>query len=79
MGIIIPNAWDTDGKTTGWAISTYNEKIYQIEMGGRIERQLPDIIGKKVIAHGVLKGVTTATPIMKITDFAIIEDTDIIG
>jgi hypothetical protein len=79
MGIIIPNAWDLDGRATGWAISTYNEKIYQIEMGKRIEKQLPNIMGKKVKVHGVLKRATTATPTLKISDFAIIEEADTIG
>jgi|WetSurSiteA1Bulk_404760.scaffolds.fasta_scaffold105623_1 hypothetical protein len=79
LGIIIPNAWDAEGRTTAWAISTYNENLYQIDMRNKIGKQLPEIAGKKVKAHGFIAGASGSAAIMKITDYIIIEDVDFSG
>ena len=79
LGIIIPNAWDADGRTTAWAISTYNENLYQIDMRNKIGKQLSEIAGKKVKAHGILAGASGSAATMKITDYIIIEDLDSCG
>jgi hypothetical protein len=76
LGIIIPNAWDADGRTTAWAISTYNENLYQINMRNKIGKQLSKIAGKKVKAHGIIKGSSGSSAIMTITDYILIEDVD---
>jgi hypothetical protein len=77
LGIIIPNAWDADGKTTAWAISTYNENLYQINTRNKIGKQLHEIAGKKVKAHGIIKSSSGSATIMTITDYIVIEDGDI--
>lgn len=79
LGIIIPNEWDAEGRTTAWAISTYSEKVYQIDTGNEIGKRLPDIAGKKVKVHGVLDGAADSAPIVTITDYVIIEETDFFG
>lgn len=76
LGIIIPNAWDADGRTTAWAISTYNENLYQIDMRNKIGKQLSEIAGKKVKANGTIDGSGGSAAIMTITDYTIIEDVD---
>jgi hypothetical protein len=76
LGIIIPNAWDADGKTTAWAISTYNENLYQINTRNKIGKHLAEIAGKKVKAYGIIKGFGGSTAIMTITDYVIVEDLD---
>lgn len=77
LGIIIPNAWDADGRATAWAISTYNENLYQIDMRNKIGKQLHEIAGKKIKASGTVGGTGGSAAIMTITDFIIIEDADI--
>jgi hypothetical protein len=76
LGIIIPNAWDADGNTTAWAISTYNENLYQINTRNKIGKQLSEIAGKKVKASGIVKSSASSTAIMTITAYIVIEDMD---
>jgi len=77
LGIIIPNAWDADGRTTAWAISTYNENLYRINMRNKIGKQLPEIAGKKIKASGTIGSTDGSAAIMTITAYIIIEDADI--
>jgi hypothetical protein len=77
LGIIIPNAWDADGRATAWAISTYNENLYQINMRNKIGKQIPEITGKKIKASGTIGCTAGSAATMTITDFIIIEDADI--
>jgi hypothetical protein len=77
LGIIIPNAWDADGRTTAWAISTYNENLYRIDMRNKMGKQLTKIAGKKIKAAGTINGTGGSTPMMTITDYIVIEDAEI--
>jgi len=54
-GIIIPAAWDEDGRVTALGLSSKDEKHYLLE-NDSIQEKLHDCLQKEVEICGVLKG-----------------------
>ncbi|MDX9786097.1 MAG: hypothetical protein RBT11_04960 [Desulfobacterales bacterium] len=76
IGIIIPNAWDADGKATSWSIAAYNEKTYQIDMRNEIGRRVLVHAGKKIKLSGNIKKNEGKPDMIKIMEYEIIEEAD---
>ena len=74
VGIVIPCAWDSDGRPTGWAIAAYNEKIYRIDMRNERGREVLALAGKKIKLSGDIENKVGAMDLITISEYEIIED-----
>jgi len=54
LGIIVPVEWDLNGNPSAWAISTYDENLYQIDNATEKGRELGSFLGRKILLSGVL-------------------------
>jgi hypothetical protein len=74
VGIIIPNAWDAEGRATAWAISAYNEKVYLIDTENEMGRRIGDYSGSKIKASGFIIKSNESIVTLTIVHYEIVED-----
>jgi hypothetical protein len=74
IGILIPSAWDADGRATAWAISAYNEKVYLIDAENEMGRQMGDFLGAKIKASGFIIKTNESATTLTVMDYEIVED-----
>lgn len=74
VGIIIPCAWDSDGRPTAWAIAAYNEQIYQIDMRNEAGRRAVTFTGKKIKLSGNIEKNDGPMALITISEYEILED-----
>jgi hypothetical protein len=74
IGIVIPNAWDSDGRATAWVISAYNEKVYPIDMANEIGRSMGGLSGAKIKASGFLEKIGDSATRFTVVGYEVIEE-----
>ncbi len=53
-GLVIPSAWDENGKVTGVHISTYDEKQYFVESNEHLD-ELLQLVGQETVINGEVR------------------------
>jgi hypothetical protein len=53
-GLVIPAAWDENGKVTGVHISTYDEKQYFVESNEYLD-ELLQLVGQETVINGEVR------------------------
>ena len=74
MGIIVPVEWDPSGIPNAWAISTYDENLYRIDISTQKGLTLGSFLGRKIMLTGFLNQTEEGHSTIEVESYALLDD-----
>ena len=74
LGIIVPVEWDPSGNPSAWAISTYDENLYQIDITTQQGRALGLFLGRKIMLTGFLDETGEGCQKIEVETYELLDD-----